>query len=258
MEVEKEINHIEVSKQLFILLIVFLVGLTAFWGVRIAEMYNNIQGDYPREITVEGEGKAYAAPDMATLHLGVNTEAKTSEAAVEKNTEKMNGVLEAVKASGVEQEDIQTTNYYLSPKYEWSKDRGSYTDGYSLDQSLTIKIRDLENVSAVMAAASGAGATTMTGLTFEIEDPDKILEIARAEAVAKAKVKAENIEEQSGLDLGKVVSYYEYQSNNIGYAKGGMYMEEMAMSAGSARTAPAIEPGQEEVSITVSITYKLK
>jgi uncharacterized protein len=258
MEVEKEINQIEVSKKLFILLIVFLVGLTAFWGVRIAEMYNSMQGDYPREITVEGEGKAYAAPDMATLHLGVNTEAKTSEAAVEQNTEKMNKVIESVKAAGIEQEDIQTTNYYLSPNYEWSQDRGSYTDGYVLDQSLTIKIRDLENVSNVMSAASGAGATTMTGLTFEIEDPDKVLEEAREKAVAKAKVKAANIEKQSGLDLGKVVSYYEYQGNDFGYAKGGMYMEEMAMSSDSARTAPAIEPGQEEVSITVSITYKIK
>ena len=256
MKTEREINKIEVSNRIFTVAVVFLVGLGLFWTFRMYEIWNQTHGNYPREISVEGEGSSYAVPDVATLYLGVNTEAKTSEAAVEENTEKMNAVIEGLKEFGLEDEDIQTTNYSLSPNYEWTKEKGSVQDGYRVDQSVTVKVRDLGTVGEVMGIATKAGATTMGGLNFEVEDPDTAKAEAREDAIAKAKAKAENIAKQSGLKLGKVLGYYEYENN---YGKGGMrmYSESADYDMGAPMAMPEIEPGQEEVTMQVTLTYSV-
>lgn len=253
----------EVSTRVFSLLLIFLVGLLGYWGFRIYEITTTATGNYPREISVEGLGKAYAIPDIAVLNLGVTTDAKTSEAAVKENTAKMNKVMEAVKSFNFDKKDVQTLNYSLNPNYKWSEEKGqSVQDGYTLSQQISIKIRDFSKVGDVIAAVTKAGANMVGNLSFEVDDMDKVRDEARSKAIAKAKAKAEKMADEAGLDLGKVLSIYEYDAVNpeYNYGKGG-YAPEMATvdsgGMGGGVTSPTIEPGQQEFQLTVTLSYRV-
>ena len=244
----------DVSKRVFIMLIVFLVGLLGFWSFRMYEIFRNSNGNYAREISVDSIGKAYVLPDVAEITLGVNTEAKTSDAAIADNTKKMNAVIEAIAKFNIDKKDIQTTGYYLNPKYNWTEDKGSVQDGYTLDQTILVKVRDFAKVGEILAATTKAGANVVSGVNFTNDDLEKAKTEARTIAIAKAKEKAKAIAEQAGLKLGKMVNYYEYTDTPYDYGKGGMMMAE----GGGGAAVPVIEPGQKEVALTVTLTYKLK
>lgn len=248
----------EVSKNLFVMLLLALIGLLSFWGFRMYEIYNAAaNGNYPREIGVEAEGKAYATPDVATLNLGVHTQADTAAKTVEENTKQMNKVMDELTKAGIDKKDIQTVSFYLTPNYKWTEKEGSIPDGYVLDQSVNVKIRDFTKIGAVMASATTAGANTIGNLQFTIDDREKAKEIARTEAIAKAKEKAVKLAEQSGLKLGKVVNYYEYEDY---YSAQPMYSSAYmgAEGGGGGMPAPDIQSGQQEVKLKVTLTYRLK
>lgn len=250
-------GKLDVSKRVFIMLVVFLVGLIGFWAFRMYEIYRNANGNYAREISVDAEGKAYVLPDVAEITLGVNTEAKTSDGAIAENTKKMNAVMTELAKFNIDKKDIQTTGYYLNPKYNWTEDKGSVQDGYTLDQTVLVKVRDFTKVGEILAATTKAGANVVSGVNFTNDDLEKAKSEARAIAIEKAKEKAKAIAEQSGLKVGKMVGYYEYMTSPYDYyGKGGMYMAEGGGMSESA--APVIEPGQKEVALTVTLTYKLK
>jgi len=250
-------EKLDVSKRVFIMLIVFLVGLLGFWSFRMYEIYRNSNGNYAREISVDAEGKAYVLPDVAEITLGVTTEAKTSDVAIADNTKKMNAVIEAIAKFNIEKKDIQTTGYYLNTRYNWTESQGSVQDGYTLNQTILVKVRDFAKVGDILAATTKAGANVVSGVNFTNDDLEKAKTEARAIAIEKAKEKAKAIAEQAGLKIGKMVNYYEYMTSPYDYyGKGGMYMAEGGGVSESA--APVIEPGQKEVALTVTLTYKLK
>ena len=229
------------------------IGLTLLFAFKVAQIWKELSGTYNREISVEGTGEAYVVPDRAVINLGVSTDAATSEEAVSMNTEKMNAVLEAIKALGVLEEDIQTTNYALNPKYDWTD--GTQVDaGYTLSQNVELRIRDFDLIGQVISASSTAGANMVGSVEFTVEDGEAAKQEARMEAVEEAKAKAEQIAEASGLKLGKVVSYYEYSGDS---GKGGYY-DFAEASLDAVKSVPTIEAGQEEVSLTVTLTYQLR
>lgn len=246
------------SNRFYTLLVIFTVGTILTMGVDVYTDIKDSTGDYPREIVVEGEGSAFIVPDIAKVRVGVNTEGPKSEIVVEENTKKVNAIIAAIEAGGVDTEDIQTTNYYLNPTYDWTEDKGSFQDGFVLDQSLEVTIRDLEKIGDIMGAVTKAGANTIGGVEFVIENKDDALSEAREEAINNATAKAEQIAEQSGLKLGKVLNFYEYNNAPYGFdgAKRDYYYETADTMA--LEIAPIIEPGQEEVSLTVSLTYRVK
>lgn len=252
-----EKSSFEVSGRLFAMLLIALIGLLGFWGFKMYEVYNNATGGYSREISVETEGKAYVTPDVAMLNLGVHTKADTAAKAVEENTVQMNKIIEELTKAGVEQKDIQTASYYLNPDYKWTDKDGSVPDGYILDQSVTVKIRDFTKIGTIMASATTAGANTIGNLQFTIDDREKAKEKAREEAIEKGKEKAEKIAAQTGLRLGKVVNYYEYEDYYSTPYYSGPYMG-MAEGGGGGMPAPDVQSGQQEVKLKVTLTYKLR
>lgn len=250
-------NKWDISQRIFIIVIVFLVGLLGFWGFRMYEIWNSAHGNYAREISVDGIGKTYVIPDIAEVTLGVTTDAATSDEAVKQNTKKINAVMEALNSFKIEKKDIQTTGYYLNPKYNWTQDKGSVQDGYTLNQTILVKVRDFAKVGEILAKTTKAGANTVGGVNFTIDDPEKGKAEARAEAIKKAKAKALVIADQAGLSLGDVVNYYEYGDAYLSYGKGGYAMAEGG-GGGEMAVVPVIEPGQNEVNMTVNLTYKLR
>lgn len=244
----------DVSTRVYKLIVVLVAVVLLFLGFRVAEMWRTITGNYPREITFEGQGTAYVTPDIATVQLGVTSEGETSESVVTQNTVKMNAVMAEIKARGIEEKDIQTTSYSLYPKYDWSEEGGSEQDGYTLSQTVTVTIRDFTKIGDLLAATTKAGANTVSGVTFEVDDPETAKTMAREEAVEAAKAKAKSVAEATGLNLGRMVNYYEYSDY---YGKGGFYGESM-MADASASPVPNIEPGQEEVNLNVSLTFRVR
>ena len=248
-------KKLEVSNRVFALLIVFLIGLAGFWGFRIYEIWTSASGNYAREISIEATGKAYATPDIAVINLGIEAKGKTAAAAVKEGTKVMNSVSDELVKLGVEKKDIKTTSYYLNPNYNWTQTEGSKQEGYVLNQSVTVKVRNLEKVGDIIAKATGLGANTVGDLSFTIDDEEKAKDEARKDAIEKVKAKAKLMAEQAGFKLGNALSYYEYAPYDDG--KSAMMYATADSGMGGGAPTPQISAGEQEIQLTVSMSYRL-
>ncbi|MEK7104165.1 MAG: SIMPL domain-containing protein, partial [Patescibacteria group bacterium] len=127
------------------------------------------------------------------MNLGITTEGNKVETIVQANTEKMNAVLTDIKALGIEEKDIKTKNYSLQPRYEWTETGARIPRGYTLTQTIEVKIRDFAKIGNVLEIASSKGVNNIGDLQFTIDDIEKAKSIAREKAIANAKEKAKLI-----------------------------------------------------------------
>jgi hypothetical protein len=216
-------------------------------------------------ITVSGEGEIYAKPDLALNTFTVKTEAKTVEKAVADNTTKMNAVIDAMKALGIEEKDLKSTNFSIYPRYEYRPDYSVQTDiwpkpetrvlvGYQVTQSLEVKIRDIAKVGEAIQKAVDAGANQTGGLQFTIDDSDSLKDQAREEAIKQAKDKAEVLAKQLGVKLTKIINFSEG-----GYYPQPLYYDNAvsAKGMGELSATPDIQTGENKITVNVSITYEI-
>ena len=209
------------------------------------------------QFSVSGEGRVFAPPNIAEISLGVVSERQPSaEAATRDNTEKMNRVIEAIKKAEVEAKDIKTTGYSLYPEYNYTQDKGRELTGWNLSQTVRVKIRKLDSIGDVIARATAAGANQADSVSFTIDDEESLKKQARAEAVKQAKEKAEELADVAGLELGDVINVIE---NIYSYPPGPMpyYAKAEGMGGGDADISPTIEPGQNEVVVSVTLVYEV-
>ena len=163
-------------------------------------------------VTFSGEGKATAKPDIAFISLSIITDGATSKEAQDKNSPKSQAVVKFLKSQGIEDKDVKTTGYNIYPQYKYSPTGITSIQSYQAVQSFEVKVRDLEKVSTILDGATSAGANQVSNLGLRIENMDKVQAEARKQAVEDAKKKAEELEDQVGIKLGKIVSYSE---NNL-------------------------------------------
>ena len=233
---------------LIAVLVVFLLGQLGFQQKQLDQQNAN-------QITVSGTGKVYAKPDIALVSFGVKTTGLTVAGVTKNNTDQMNAIIAAVKALKVDDKDIQTTNYSLSPNYNYTQDRGQIFEGYILEQNIQVKIRDFTKIGDIMSQATSSGANLVGSLQFTIDNPEQFREQARAKAIAQAKANAQNLAKESGMGLGKLINVYE------GYSPSPIMYNSMAKGGGiadSAPTAPVIQPGQQEIDVTINLTYQVR
>lgn len=248
----------DVSNRVFTLFVVVIVALTAYWGFSVYQMWQSSQGEYPRQITVDAEGSAYVVPDIAKLNIGINADAELAESAVTDGANKINAMMDTLQKAGIEKADIKTTNYSLNKKTVW-EDKGGYKEvGYTLNQSLEVKVRDLTKVGAIIASSISAGGNLVGGINFDVDDAESAKNEARADALKKIEAKVAQISKVSGVSFGKVVNYYESTNGMVGYGGGVPMMEMAADSKAMAVQAPSAPPGEQEIKLNVSITYKMK
>jgi uncharacterized protein len=209
-------------------------------------------------ITVSGDGRVFATPDIAQLSVGVQTGRQaTAGAAMEKLKISMDAVIAAVKAQGIDEKDITTQSFWLNPVYDYANGR-QIPQGFEASQSLSIKVRDLDDTSDVLGAATAAGANQAGGVTFTVDNPETKKAEARLEAIKEAQDKAELLARQLGVELGDIISF------NEGY--GGypppMYYDKAMLGVGGgadmAEQAVQLPVGEQEVNVSVSITYELE
>jgi len=193
---------------------------------------------------------------VATAQIGVDTQAASPEQATRQNDESLQAVLAALKAAGIDEKDIQTAYYNLYAEQRFDPATGQPTGQftYRVSASLSVKLRDLAQVGAVLGDAVKAGANNISGVYFSIEDTVSLQAAARAKAVADAKARAQALAQLSGVQLGEVVSVSEV----ITGVPGPVYYEAAArMGLGGGGGAP-IQPGQLEVSMQVQVSFAIR
>lgn len=212
--------------------------------------------DTINQITVTGTAKVNATPDVAVLNLGVISEGTAVNLAQKGVTEKMNAIIASMKNDfNIQAKDIQTENFSINPKYDWT-DGKQRIIGYIASQSVSVKVRDFNQTGDILAKATDLGANTVSGPNFQIDDMEKVKADAREKAIAEAKNKAKTLADQVGIKLGRIVNFYEGGSEipNVMYARSDMALGVSEMKA----IAPTIEPGSQDVQLTVSISYEIK
>lgn len=235
-------------------ILVFFVSLFAYtkFAGPIQLSVNSTTFAKSDAFSVTGEGKVTTVPDLAVINVGVTSQTTTVKAAKEQLDSRINAVAAAVKKLGVDARDIQTTNYSVSPQYDFRE--GQRITGYQASANLTIKIRNLERANDVIDAAATAGANQIGGLSFEIADKTKVENEARQKAVAQARQKAEDAAKIAGFTLGKVVNY----SENFGGFPQPLYATKTAIGGEAPPERTQLEPGQNEIVVLVSLSYEIR
>ncbi|MDD4352351.1 MAG: SIMPL domain-containing protein [Candidatus Gracilibacteria bacterium] len=254
-------NQILKSIQTIALVVFLLVASYGAW--MYVDAYS--RSTQYRSFSVTGEGEAVGIPDVAQFGFSVLTEGDTDIAKIQtENTTKMNEIVAYLKEQGVEEKDIKTSNYNLSPRYQYHscRDDGvcppAEIVGYSINQTVSSKLREFDKIGDVLAGVVSKGANDVNGPNFTIDDTTLVENEARAAAMQNAKEKADAIATAGGFKIGKLLSIYEEQPyipyyDNYAYADGmgGMAKAEMAPS-------PVIEPGSQEVTVKINLTYEIE
>lgn len=221
-------------------------------------------------INVSGYGEAFGAADIATFSFTVSSEKSTVAAAQADATARINAVTKYLKDSGVADKDIKTTDYSVYPQYDYKTEAcvagypcGGGTQvlrGYQVRQTTSIKVRDTAKAGDLLTGVGEKGANEVSGLNFTFDDPNKLQNDARAEAIADAKTKADLLAKQLGVRIIRVVSYNDsgsspmpYYARDVAYGMGGE-----AMNQSTKATPPELSIGENKVTSNVNITYEIR
>jgi len=207
----------------------------------------------PSGITVMTEGKATGKPDLAMITIGVETRDAEARTAAEQNDERMAEVMNALLAKGVAEEDIQTVDYSIRAEIDW-EDSKQRVIGYVVNNSVVVKLREVDEAGDVLDAVTAAGANNIYGIQFTFDDPSALREEARAEAMAEAQAKAQALAQLAGVGLGKPRQISE---SFVGPSP--LYLERAyAVPAAEGGGGAPFSPGQLEVSVQVQVTFDIR
>jgi uncharacterized protein YggE len=207
-------------------------------------------------IVVSGEGSSAIAPDMALVTLGVVSLEKTARGALDGNSKAMSGILAALKAGGIAAKDLQTSDFSIQPQYVYpdNNDGGQkppVLTGYQVSNMLTVRVRDLAKLGAVVDQTVTLGVNQGGEIRFVNDNPDKALEAARISAVKAAFAKARTIADAAGVKLGRVVEINE----NSSQPEPQPLMR--ASMAKQAEDAVPVAAGENRYSVSVGVTFAI-
>jgi uncharacterized protein len=206
----------------------------------------------PPAISVIGEATVSVPPDRAEIDAGVISSARNARDASDANNAAMGKVLLALKGSGIDEKDYQTSRLSLQPQYapnQAGQPGQPVIAGYRASNRVTIRLRDVSKVASVIDTLAAAGANDIGGINFMVSQASKLLDEAREQAIADARRKAEIYAKAAGVTLGAPVRISE--ANTRGPAP---YRN---MAAGMAAAAP-VATGEETLLVTVSVSWAIK
>jgi len=249
------------ARKIFLTLLGILLVYVIVWMATLIRnnmvSYDRIgEADRPeRSITISADAKVTAAPDIAMTSIGMISRGKTVAEAQQENTKVMNVLIEKMGGLGIAADDIQTTNYNIYPQYTYSETGVQTLSGYEVNQMVQVKIRDVQKANQVLAAAGEVGANNVGGLQFTIDNKDVYLAEAREKALQNVSDKKGALEKSLGLRLGSVISYYESEGGNNGYAG---YDKAMSAESAMGGAAPTIQSGSMDVVMNINVTYEVR
>jgi uncharacterized protein YggE len=202
-------------------------------------------------LTVEVVAETSAKPDVAILNAGVVTDAPTAEAALAENAKRMQAVIGAAKRAGVAERDVQTASISVNPQYVYAENQPPRLTGYQAQNSVRLKVRDMKKVGAAIDALAAQGSNQINGISFEIDKPDAVLDVARKDAVAKARSRADVYAQAAGLTVDRLVSMSETEPPHVGPIP-------MMATAREGAMATPVEPGEVELSTRLIVIFAQK
>jgi uncharacterized protein YggE len=208
-----------------------------------------------RQITVSGQGEVGARPDLAQVTAGVVSQAETAREALDTNSAATAAVIAVFKGEEIEPRDIETANFSLQPVYVYPQSRDGVQEpprvvGYTVSNSVTVRVRDLGKLGTVLDKAVSAGANTINGVAFQVSKQSELLDDARSAAVKDALRKANLYAAAAGAKLGKVVA--------ISEDVGGSSLPQPAMRMDTrALGAVPMEAGEQRLAVAVAVTVEL-
>jgi len=201
-------------------------------------------------LSLSAHGEVQAAPDQATITLGVQTTAPAAGAAMARNAERMNAVMAALRGAGVAAKDIRTSNLSLDAQYANSPDNQPRLTGYQASNDVTVTIDDLARLGPAIDAVTAAGANQINGVGFGLKSPQADEDAARIEAVKALRAKAELYAQASGYRVARLVSLSEGGQNY-------QPMRAMAMSKTRSLQSVPVSAGELTVGADVSAVFEL-
>lgn len=208
---------------------------------------------YMDTITVTGFGEATGSPDLANIQLGVTVSEASISDAMEQSNQVMERITQAVVALGVAPEDVQTSNFSVWPEDRFDPETGTPSQRvYRVENTIGVKVRQVNRVPDIIEAAIENGANNLYGLNFSIEDQSELAVEARDDAVADARVRAQQLAEQIGVTLGDARIVTEVSDGGI------FPMVEMAALGLGGGGGPPISEGRVTVSVRVNVTYSIE
>lgn len=208
-----------------------------------------------RNIAVTGQGEASGAPDMATINIGVQTQAPTALDAANQNQAIVDRVMQALGKLGVDDKDLQTADYSIWPEQQHDPREANQVKiiGYRVNNSIHVTVRDIDKVGEILGAATGAGANSVNGISFGIDDPSALEAEAREAAMQDARARAQDLAELAGVQLGEVLQISLSTGGGIPIPYRAARMEAM-----DAAMAPSISTGQLTVTVQVQVSYAIR
>lgn len=212
------------------------------------------QNQEKEKLTISAEGRLEATPDIAIVSLGVLTEGKNPVSIKEENSTKINAIIAELEKRGVDKKDIKTLQLDLQPKYNWDNGKSTLA-GYILRQQIEVKIRDISKAGEIFSEATNLGSNEAGNIRYDFTDLEGLKQKARIIALENAKAKAEDLAKTAGIRLGKLINFTESNVFVPSYYRYGMGMEAVQSFTS---TAPDIQPGTQEITANISVTYEIK
>ena len=264
------LHHSSYVKSFFLFVAGVVLIAFAYAAIVYVQAYSkSIEPSSFRSFSVTAQGEVTAIPDVAQFSFGVITQGGVDIASLqETNIRKVNDAIAFVKLNGVEDKDIKTLNFRLEPRYQYfscpPRLLGSEVEpcpppeiaGYTVRQTVQVKVRDFNTIGDIISGVVENGANSVSQLSFTIDDTDVLQAQARDQAIQKARKKAEDIAKAGGFSVGRLLSLQEG-----GFYPPPIYRFESAQAgiggAEEAIPAPTIEPGSQDVHVSVTLVYEI-
>ena len=229
--------------------------LATAWVTPAAFAQSSSAGDtvfHATTLNLAAFGETKIAPDMASISLGVNTDATNAAEALSANAAQMNKVMNALAVAGIAPKDIQTSNLSLNAQYDYEANQTPKLRGYQASNSVTVIVHDLKKLGQAVDATVKAGANQVNGVSFGVSDPGAAEDAARQKAVKALLAKANLYANASGYKVARLVSLSESGGYQAPQPMPMMAMARMEKDAGS-----PVSGGEMSLRIDVSAVYEL-
>ena len=204
-------------------------------------------------LDVVATGEVTRVPDLVAINAGVVTQATNAVEAIRQNAARMEAVRAALRAAGIADRDIQTSNLNLNPNYRYAENQPPQLVGYQAVNQVSVRFRDIAKTGAILDALVAQGANQINGPTLTIERPEAALDEARTQALANARARAELYARTLGMRVARVLVVSEAATGFVPLPR-----VEMARRMSANDAATQIEPGEQTLSINLTVSFELE
>ena len=210
------------------------------------------------EVTVESTAAVTAVPDVAELSLSIYSEGQEAAACQKKNEEALSKTLDYLKTQGIEEGNIQTSGYNLSPRYQWTEDHGQVLNGYEMITQITVSGVPIGKVGDLLGGTVASGTNSIDYVKYMCSDYDTVYEEALKQAVEQAWEKAEAMGEAGGFQVLEVKTISEYGENQaVRYARPNAISEAEKETLTADTASMSVEKGELEIQAHLSVSFKI-